>query len=128
MSGRTRKLHTNNLIEVIIHDEADMKFAIPRSEAPKILKMLKPFQVDEDDNELVSADKVFADLDKKYGKVGVTIRGLRHRDGMTQVELAKKLDIKQSHVSQMEHGKRVIGKKMAQKLAKIFNTNYRLFL
>jgi ribosome-binding protein aMBF1 (putative translation factor) len=79
-------------------------------------------------DELIPADEVFKNLHQKYGKVGTTIRGFRSRDGMTQVELAKKLNIRQSHVSQMEHGKRVIGKKMAQKLAKLFNTHYQLFL
>jgi len=128
MSGHMKKLHINNPVEVVIHDKVDMKFMLPRQEVQKLFKLLEPFQVIEDDDELISADVVFADLDKKYGKIGSTIRGLRFRDGITQVELAKKLGIKQSHVSEIEHSKRVVGKVMAQKLAKIFNINYRLFL
>lgn len=68
------------------------------------------------------------DLDEKHGSVGAIIRGLRVRDELTQADLACKLRIHQTHVSEMENKKRVIGKKMAQKLAKIFNTDYRLFL
>jgi len=82
----------------------------------------------DDEDELIPADEAFKDLDQKYGKIGVTIRGLRFRDGLTQADLAKKLNIHQGHVSQIEHSKRAIGKKLAQKLAKIFHTDYRLFL
>lgn len=67
-------------------------------------------------------------LPEKYGKVGLTIRGLRIRDGLTQKELTKKLNIYQTHISQIEHGRRIVGKNLAQKLAKIFRTDYRLFL
>lgn len=76
----------------------------------------------------MSADEVFKSLDKKYGKVGVTVRGLRMRDGLTQKELAHKLNVYRVHISQIEHGKRVVGKNLAQKLAEVFNTNYLLFL
>ena len=78
--------------------------------------------------ELFTPDEAFADLYEKYSKIGTTLRGCRFRDGLTQKQLAEKLGIHQVHVSQMENGKRVIGKKMAQKLAKLFQTNYRLFL
>ena len=79
-------------------------------------------------DELIPASEVFKDLDEKHGSVGATIRGLRARDALSQAELARKLRIHQTHVSEMKNKKRVIGKKMAQKLAKIFNTDYRLFL
>jgi len=94
----------------------------------KVSTSLEKIQVHDDDEELVPADEVFKDIHKKYGKQGANIRGFRFRDNLTQAELAKKLNILQSHISQMEHGKRVIGKKLAQKLAHIFNTDYRLFL
>jgi len=128
MSERMKKPRINNLIEVTIHDKLNTKFLLPRKSALELFELLKPFQVSIDGDELIPADEVFKNLHQKYGKVGTTIRGFRSRDGMTQVELAKKLNIRQSHVSQMEHGKRVIGKKMAQKLAKLFNTHYQLFL
>jgi plasmid maintenance system antidote protein VapI len=47
---------------------------------------------------------------------------------MTQVELAEKLDIPQQNISEMENGKRPIGKSMAKRLASIFRVNYRIFL
>jgi len=81
-----------------------------------------------EDNEAVSADQAFADLYEKYGKVGTTVRGLRYREDWTQEDLAKKLKVRQTHISEMEHGKRSIGKAMAKKLGALFNIDYRLFL
>ncbi len=131
MSERMKKLPTEpieTMVEIIVHDKEDSRFVLPQRSFKEVMKLLKPYRADNPDDELVPADEVFKDVYAKYGKVGATIRGGRARDGLTQVALAEKLGIKQSHVSQMEHGKRVIGKKMAQKLAKIFNTDYRLFL
>lgn len=88
---------------------------------------MKKFHINAD-NETIPADEMFKELDKKHGVIGSTIRGFRARDNMTQTELARRLGVHQSNVSQMEYSKRAIGKKMAEKLAKIFKTSYRLFL
>jgi plasmid maintenance system antidote protein VapI len=56
------------------------------------------------------------------------LRGSRHKAEMTQQELADKLEISQHHVSEMENGKRPIGKIMALRLGKFFKTDYRKFL
>ena len=59
---------------------------------------------------------------------GIILRGSRHKEGITQKALAELLGILPHHISEMEHGKRPIGKKLAHRLAKIFNTDYRIFL
>lgn len=128
MSAPMKKHHTSDLIEVTIQDRSKTKFAIPRSASPRLIDFLQSLQALDKRDDLITADEVFKDIDEKYGKIGATIRGLRARDGLTQTELAKKLEIHQRHVSQIEHGKRTIGKKLAHKLAEIFQTNYRLFL
>ena len=128
MSEHTKARRIDKQIAVVVQDNPQKTFLIPPRVMPKLFKFLAPFIVSDDDDELIPADEVFKDLYEKYGKVGSTIRGYRSRDNMTQAELAQKLNIHQSHVSQMEHSKRVIGKKMAHKLAKIFNSDYRLFL
>ena len=58
----------------------------------------------------------------------VALRGARKKEGLTQKQLADLLQISQIHISQMEHGKRPIGKKMAHRLSKVLNVNYRAFL
>ena len=73
-------------------------------------------------------EEVFADLDKKYTKAGALLKGYRYREGMTQKELAEKLDITQGDLSKYENGKRPIGKILAKRIAKLVGTDYRSFL
>ena len=54
--------------------------------------------------------------------------GCRHKAGLTQKKLAEALKISQNHISEMENGKRPIGKVIALRLAKFFKTDYRKFL
>jgi ribosome-binding protein aMBF1 (putative translation factor) len=64
----------------------------------------------------------------KGSEGGLMLKGGRYRAGLTQKELAEKIGVKTHHISEMEHGKRPIGKNMAQRLAKVFNIDYRVFL
>lgn len=59
---------------------------------------------------------------------GVVLSGARHKEGLTQKELAEKLDINQGYLSDLECGKRAIGKNMAKKLAAALKVNYKIFL
>jgi DNA-binding XRE family transcriptional regulator len=77
---------------------------------------------DEGDH-LLSVEEVFSDMSP--AKV---LRGFRGRDDMKQGELAEKLGIAHTRVSEMENGKRPISVKMAKQLAKIFDTSYKAFL
>ena len=59
---------------------------------------------------------------------GQILRGIRYREDMTQVQLAKLTGISQHHISEMENNKRTIGKATAKRLAEALNADYRLFL
>lgn len=48
---------------------------------------------------------------------GVFLAGARYREGLTQAQLAEATGIPRRHISEMEHGKRPIGKQTAKKLA-----------
>ena len=72
--------------------------------------------------------EVFKEELSKYGEAALMLRGSRHKAELTQQELADALGISQNHISEMENGKRPIGKVMALRFAKIFNTDYRKFL
>lgn len=65
---------------------------------------------------------------RKFSEAGVMLRGCRYKKGITQLELAKALRVNQHHISEMENGKRPIGREMAKRLAEFFETNYRVFL
>src|SRR5262245_46354704 len=56
------------------------------------------------------------------------LRGARDKAELTQTKLAELTGIPQRHISEMEHGKRPIGKENARKLAAALNTDYRVFL
>jgi predicted transcriptional regulator len=47
----------------------------------------------------------------------VTLRAYRTRENLTQKELSARTGISQHHISEMENGKRPIGKERARKLA-----------
>ncbi|MEN6469066.1 MAG: helix-turn-helix transcriptional regulator [Smithella sp.] len=59
---------------------------------------------------------------------GKALAGMRYREGLTQMQLATKTGIPQRHISEMENGKRTIGKKNAKLFAEALKTDYRVFL
>ncbi|MEI6213224.1 MAG: helix-turn-helix transcriptional regulator [Desulfuromonadales bacterium] len=59
---------------------------------------------------------------------GVCLNSARTTKGLTQAQLAELADIPQRHISEMERGKRGIGKDRASRLAKALDTDYRIFL
>lgn len=117
------KKHPTDLVRVTIGEKKPRLFLVPKEKANGLAQLLKEFEKD-----MVSADEAFRDLHAKYSKAGTVLQGLRLREELTQKELADKLGIKQSHVSEMESGVRPIGKAMAKRLAKAFKTDYRVFL
>ena len=59
---------------------------------------------------------------------GSNLRFYRKLVGMTQKELADKLDMTKQHVSDMERDKRAISKTTAKELAKIFKVSVARFI
>jgi DNA-binding XRE family transcriptional regulator len=76
----------------------------------------------------MSAEEALHILIGNEAQPAVMLRGLRYRDGLTQVELGNLLGTAQANISLMEKGKKTIGKTIAKRLADIFKTDYRLFL
>ena len=60
--------------------------------------------------------------------IGKALAGARYREGLTQIALSKLTGIPQRHISEMENGKRPIGKEMAKRLGKALNISYKVFL
>jgi DNA-binding XRE family transcriptional regulator len=59
---------------------------------------------------------------------GISLKGARTKEGLTQKQLAAATGIKQHHISEMENHKRPIGKKNALKFAEVLNISYKVFL
>ncbi len=56
------------------------------------------------------------------------LRGSCVKEELTQEQLSAMTGIPRRHISEMEHGKRPIGKESARKLAAALNCDYRVFL
>ncbi len=128
MSVPMRKSNIEKM-RVEIFGTRTRRFEIPKSKAGKVLKLIEGYEIDAPEkDEWIPAEDVFKDLYKKHGKPGAILKGSRLKEDLTQVALAKKLGVPQQHISEMEGGKRPIGKEMSKRLAKIFGTDYRVFL
>lgn len=64
----------------------------------------------------------------KHKQAGMVLRGARFREGLSQKELAKRSGVSQDNISRIENGKRIVGEKVAKKLAKPLKINYLLLL
>jgi ribosome-binding protein aMBF1 (putative translation factor) len=124
MSELTKRHHTrlqgnHEHILHIVHNghyyNIPKKIAVKYEDKSKVVRAVPP-------------KDIFADLEKKYTKAGVLLRGTRHREGLTQTEMAKKINVTQADLSKMENGKRPIGKIVAKRIEKMFGVNYRYFL
>ncbi|WP_462137009.1 helix-turn-helix transcriptional regulator [Candidatus Mycalebacterium sp.] len=84
------------------------------------------------DEELIPAEVILRQIKEEagdyYDTPGFNLRAYRTRADLTQVALAKKTNIRQTHLSEMENNKRPIGKVLAKKLAKTLNFDYRRLL
>ena len=57
--------------------------------------------------------QAFPEYDEK-ALPGIALAGARGKEGLTQRELAQRVGLPQRHISEMERGKRPIGKEMAR--------------
>lgn len=119
MSEHTRKHPTRHDKDIILIDHEGMAYQFPK-------KIAEKYRIDDD--KPISAEDVFANVNRKYTKPGALLRGLRVRESLTQAEMAKKIKVTQSDISQMENGTRSIGRKVAKRIEKLFEVNYRSFL
>jgi len=72
--------------------------------------------------------EAFARDIRKYSEGGLMLKGCRAKEEITQKVLADAIGVSQHHISEMENGKRPIGKEMAKKFADYFEVDYRIFL
>lgn len=100
-------------------------FVVSRHTGKELLQFIEQQQHHE---ARLSATKVLPELMDDRKRPATVLRGLRLREKLTQNALANRVNIMQHHLSEMEHGKRPIGKVMAKKLAVALNTDWRLLV
>lgn len=105
------------------------RFVVPIRLGRRLDTMLRhEIEAANDDEDRIPAEEVFPEAFDPVKGPALALRGLRYREEMTQKELAKKLGIRQHHLSEMEHAKRPIGKAMAKKIAAVLNANWRVLM
>jgi DNA-binding XRE family transcriptional regulator len=107
-------------------ETVELKFIGPLMNMEKAIKTLKPLGF------VDASDSVpWRDAYPEYSEaqlIGKALIGARSREGLTQTQLAELTGIPQRHISEMENGKRPIGKEMAKRLGKVLNIGYKTFL
>ena len=117
MQAHTRK-HPTETIE--------LRFIGPIVNMAKAVEQLKPLGF------VNASDSVpWRDAYPEYSEeqlICKALAGARYREGLTQMKLSELTGIPQRHISEMENGKRPIGKEMAKRLGKALNISYKVFL
>jgi len=101
----------------------EIRFRIPATKVIEVKEVLASYGAIAEEPESVPWEEVYPDFNGS-----VALRGARKREALTQKELARLVGVSQTHISEMEHGKRPIGKEMAKRLAKVLRADYRVFL
>jgi DNA-binding XRE family transcriptional regulator len=106
--------------------EIELRFKGPESKRNDAIKALHEMGFVDLSNSPTAWKDSFPGL--QDNETGTYLAGARHREGLTQRQLAEKSGIPQRHISEMENGKRPIGKENAKKLATVLNADWRAFL
>jgi DNA-binding XRE family transcriptional regulator len=130
MSEHMRERHTDSheSLRVILKTPNSKKisYSIPISRLGEVEAFLETQC--EDDNSPVAWEILAKERIEKYKKSGLVLRGMRYREGLSQKKLAEKSGVTQNEISNIENGKRTVGKKIAEKLANALNFDYHLLL
>ncbi len=106
-------------------DMVTVRVRVHRSNAARIREYA--LAVESGDERHYSVAEVFPEYSGK--DKSSPLRAYRTRENLTQQKLAELSGIPQHHLSEMENGKRGIGKERARKLAQALHvSDYRLFL
>jgi DNA-binding XRE family transcriptional regulator len=125
MSTRTTSKTTEITLVVPSKAAAQMKEIIANMWTLAGHKMKRNIIEDDEieEDKFYTYEEVFPD-----SHPGSRLSGLRHREGLTQKQMAEKLGIPLRHFSEMERGTRAIGLEMAKHIGSIFNIGHQVFL
>jgi len=121
-----KKPLTDSLMITVESKRKSRRFLVPKIKAKGLASLIGEFEIDND--RITNVDHLFSDLNQKYTKPGAILKGARLKENISQRRLAEKLGISQHHISEMEHGKRAIGRQMSKRLSRILKVSYKIFL
>lgn len=113
MQVHTKKLHTENLVPI--------QLMVHPANVATITRYVEQLEK--------SGSIPWREVAGRRGSIPASIlRGARSKAEITQTRLSELTGIPQRHISEMEQGKRPIGKETARKLAEALNVDYKVFL
>ena len=116
MLGHTKKRHTKKIV---------LTFTGPVSKKDKARELMESIGFKDASENAPWMESFSEFLDNSPG---TALSGARYKEGVTQRQLSEITGIPQRHISEMENGKRVIGRKNARLLSDALKVDYRVFL
>ena len=117
MRAAMKKPHTDKMVTMTIR--------VQQKNVSKIQNYIRAIEVGEERN--YSIAEVFPEYIGKEHEIA--LRAYRTRQGVTQKQLSEMTGIPQRHISEVENGKRGVGKIRAKLFAKALEVpDYRVFL
>jgi DNA-binding XRE family transcriptional regulator len=104
----------------------NIAFKGPEKNRLKVIEAVQEFGF-KDIGDSIPWRGAFLDHDEEQ-EPGICLLGARQKEGLTQEQVADITGIPQRHISEMENGKRAIGKERAKILGKALDISYRVFL
>ncbi len=119
MLERTKKLPTDEIVT--------LRLRVHRSNAERVRSFAATLEQGKIEKSRPWRE-VLAELRPGDQIPSAVLRGSRVKEELTQDQLSAMAGIPRRHISEMEHGKRPIGKESARKLAAALKCDYRVFL
>lgn len=106
-------------------EQVTLTFAVPQALVLEVRTFMRHMGIVEENDSLPWREA----LSIKDEELPATcLRGGRAKEGLTQQQLSDMTGIPKRHISEMENGKRPIGKQTARKLAQALNIDPRVFI
>lgn len=115
-----------HLTEIMIDGE---KFPIEKKQKAIVLSLVREFSGSLlGRKNAVGLHEAFGDLLGKRPRGAINLKAARYKMNISQGDLAKKVGIAQTNISQYENGSRKITENTAKKFAKVLDVNFKIFL
>ena len=119
-----KHLIKNERVSIWIGDKNVRLYLLPKKKAKALSSILEEYE----SKGSIPWRDVLGDFINETSQQAVVLRASRREKKISQKELAKMLKVDQSFISKIENGIKNISNPLAKKLAKIFNTSYKVFL
>lgn len=124
MSGTAK----TRLTKIEISDGKKKHLYLVSAKTAKAVATLLDNCEDAPTDDAIDARELYPELKNPVKRAAAAFHGTRLRLGLTQKEMAEKIGLSQSDISKIEKGEREISRKLALRIGKVFNIDYKRFL